>query len=120
MNQTPAVTVTVDSKEVEVPYGTPVGEVLAAHTSPKPVRLAAIVHNRCVDLDFPLKANARVRAVNYGMREGVLVYRRTSSLILYAAVRELYGLENDTDGLGVQAKRAWREGLQAARRRLRS
>lgn len=85
------VEIRLGGRAYSVPYGAPVGEVLAAFGPSQPLALAAIVHNRCVDLSFPLTAGAEVRAVHYGMREGVLVYRRTASLILLEAARQLFG-----------------------------
>jgi uridine kinase len=85
------VEIRLGERSYSVPYGTPVGEVLAVYGPAEPLTLAAIVHNRCVDLSFPLTAGAEVRAVHYGMREGVLVYRRAASLILLEAARQLFG-----------------------------
>ena len=74
-----------------MPYGAPVGEVLASRRKPDslPV-LSALVHNRWVDLTFPLCAPAEITPVDYKMREGVLAYRRTASLVLLEAARQLW------------------------------
>lgn len=78
--------------EIDVPYGTSVGEVLTAHGDVESDRLlAAVADRRCVDLDYPLWANGEVRPITYAMREGVLVYRRTASLILLEAARRQWG-----------------------------
>ena len=78
-------------QELEVPYGTPVGAVLRAHGQPpdQPV-LASLVHHRCVDLDHPICAPTEIVPIDYSTRQGVLVYRRTASLILLEAVRQLH------------------------------
>jgi uridine kinase len=84
--------VRIQGKQLEVPYGTPAGDVVRAHATGnhhQPV-LAAIVQKRCVDLAFPICAPTEVVPVDYTMREGVLVYRRTASLILLEAARELF------------------------------
>ncbi len=78
-------------KEVDVPYRTPVGEVLREEKGRKgqPI-LAAFVHQRCVDLTFPICAPAKIIPVDYTMREGVLVYRRTASLLLLEVARQMF------------------------------
>jgi len=84
------VEVRLGDETISVPYHTPVGDVIAAHSEKQRPVLAAIVHQRCVDLDFPICAPTTIRPVTYGMREGVLVYRRTASLVLLEAARQLY------------------------------
>ena len=88
---TKQILVTVKGRDVTVPYRARVGEILEQHLpdAPWPV-LAAIVHHRCVDLWFPVTAPGEIVPVDYTMREGVLVYRRTTSLVLYEAVRRLF------------------------------
>jgi uridine kinase len=89
----PRIPVILLGREVQVTSGTPVGEILRAVLKPpKPGRpvLAAIVQNRCVDLDFPVSAPTEIIPVDYSTREGVLVYRRTASLILLEAARRLH------------------------------
>ncbi len=83
--------VRLEGVDIEVPYGTPVGSLFrtswfARDTPP----LAAIVHNRCVDTSFPLCAPGDVYPVDYTTREGVLAYRRTASLILLEAARQVF------------------------------
>ncbi len=83
--------VTIKGREVAVPYRARVGEILQQHLpDPRWPVLAAIVHHRCVDLGFPILAPGEIVPVDYTMREGVLVYRRTASLILYEAMRRLF------------------------------
>jgi len=85
------VAVRLGDKTLSVPYHTPVGQIIAAHDRERhhPV-LAAIVHQRCVDLDFPLCAPTEIRPVTYAMREGVLVYRRSASLLMLEAARQVF------------------------------
>lgn len=86
------VKIRLGKEEIDVPYGTSVGEVLNTHGDVESDRLlAAVADHRCVDLDYPLWANGEVRPITYAMREGVLVYRRTASLILLEAARRLWG-----------------------------
>jgi uridine kinase len=84
------VRVRLKDHELEVPYHTSVGEILREHGHPKTPVLAAIVHQRCVDLSFPVCAPTEIIPVDYTMREGVLVYRRTASLLLFEAIRQLF------------------------------
>jgi uridine kinase len=83
--------VRLGGRTISVAHRTPVGEIIAEHADAQrhPV-LAAIVHQRCVDLDFPVCSPTEVRPVDYTMREGVLVYRRTASLVLLEAARQLF------------------------------
>ena len=85
------VTIILQGEAIRVPYGTPVGEVLAQHLEPgKLPVLSALVHNRWVDLTFPLCAPAEITPVDYSKREGVLAYRRTACLVLLEAARQLW------------------------------
>jgi uridine kinase len=86
------VQVRLGEREIDVAVGTPVGDVLAEHADVEsgPL-LAAMVDHRCVDTDFPLVAATTIQPVTYAMREGVLVYRRTASLVLLEAARRLWG-----------------------------
>ena len=85
------VQVILKGSQVTVPYRTRVEELVQQYL-PDPTWpiLAAIVHHRCVDLGFPVTAPGEIVPVDYTTREGVLVYRRTASLILYEAVRQLF------------------------------
>jgi uridine kinase len=77
-------------KSLTVPHGSNVGEIIKQHGGEHklPV-LAAIVHQRCEDLDFPVCSPTEIKPVDYSMREGVLVYRRSASLILLEAARQV-------------------------------
>lgn len=96
---TKQVEVRLGDRTLSVPYRTPVGEVIAANDGPRrhPV-LAAIVHQRCVDLDFPICTPTVVKPVTYSMREGVLVYRRTASLVMLEAARQIFPAARVTIG----------------------
>ena len=74
-----------------MPYGTPVGDALSGRQKPGSLPiLSALVHNRWVDLNFPICVPAKITPVDYSMREGVLAYRRTASLVLLEAARQLW------------------------------
>ncbi len=94
--------VRLNNKEYEVPYRTPVGDVIRDHTATaRHSVLAAIVQQRCVDLTFPICAPTEVFPVDYTMREGVAVYRRTASLILFEAARRIFPDKRVTIGQAI-------------------
>ncbi|MCK5797367.1 MAG: hypothetical protein KAI47_09300, partial [Deltaproteobacteria bacterium] len=98
--------VRIGDQEVSVARGAAVGTVLLeAGVVPADELLAAIVDSRCVDLDFPLPAATEIRPVTYAVREGVLAYRRTASLVLLEAARRLWG-----DGVHVSIGQALSNG----------
>jgi uridine kinase len=83
--------VRLNGKDYEVPYRIAVGDVIRDHTATGAYAvLAAIVQQRCVDLSFPICAPTTIVPVDYTMREGVLVYRHTASLVLLEAVRRTF------------------------------
>ncbi|NOZ78888.1 MAG: nucleoside kinase [Acidobacteria bacterium] len=76
---------------VEVPAGTRVDELIRKVDGDIPSTvLSALVNRRQVMLDFPLRGRSEVELVVYGSRSGELVYKRSVSLMLYEACRELY------------------------------
>jgi uridine kinase len=91
LNQ-PNVVINYAGKKTEIPSGTTVGQFLVGrHGSlPKGV-LAALVNRRLVMLDFPLRGlQVELESVRTDTREGEAVARRSSSLILLEAARELF------------------------------
>jgi len=52
--------------------------------------LASLVNRRQVMLDFPLRGETELELVRYGTREGESVYKRSVSLMMYEACREVY------------------------------
>lgn len=91
MNKKTTLKISFNHKTIEVPFGTKVHQIFNDHSDLENEKvLAAIVDNRCVDLDFPLCSDTTVEPVTYAMREGVLVYRKTASLILFEAARRLW------------------------------
>jgi uridine kinase len=81
-----------EGKEISVPQETTIGDLFAQQTKGPPADppLAAMAYNRLVSLDCALRAPTVVSLVYPFSREGDAVARRTASLMLYAAVRELY------------------------------
>lgn len=104
MNHINLVSIRLGRRVLEVERGTSAGELLDVHHQGTLPVLAAIVDQRCVDLSTPITADTQLRPVDYSMREGVLVYRRTASLILLEAVRRLFG------GVGVSIGQAMGNG----------
>ncbi len=78
-------------RSVEAPSGIRVDELLRQVDGEIPdTVLSALVNHRQVMLDFPLRGRAQLELVQYGSRSGELVYKRSVSLMLYEACRELY------------------------------
>lgn len=74
-----------------VESGTRVDEFLErVDGSVKDTVLAALVNRRQVMLEFPLRGETELELVRYGGREGESVYKRSVSLLLYEACRELF------------------------------
>jgi uridine kinase len=86
------VVVGFDGERRQVTSGTTVAEFLASAYGELPWDiLAALVNRRMVMLDFPLRGlHVELEPVRIGSREGEAVARRSASLILLAAARELY------------------------------
>jgi len=78
-------------KRFQVESGTRVDDFLRRVDGEIPETvLAALVNRRQVMLDFPLRGETELELVRYGSREGESVYKRSVSLLLYEACRELY------------------------------
>ncbi len=86
------VVVSFDGERRQVASGTTVEQFLAScYDKVPPDVLAALVNRRLVMLDFPLRGiHVDLEAVRVGSRDGEAVARRTASLILLVAARELY------------------------------
>jgi len=84
--------VTFSGKQWPVPSGTTVAEFVRQRLSHVPREvLAALVNRRLVMLDFPLRGlQVAVELVQGDSRDGEVVARRSASLILLEAMRELY------------------------------
>lgn len=86
------VVVSFEGERSQVPSGTTVAQFLAKRQGSAAADvLAALVNRRLVMLDFPLRGvAAEVEAVRASSREGEVVARRSASLVLLEAARELY------------------------------
>ena len=83
-----SVVVSYNGERRQVASGTVVEQFLASvHGSVPEDILAALVNRRLVMLDFPLRGlHVELQAVRYGTREGESVARRSTVMILLAAV----------------------------------
>lgn len=82
--------VEINGKTLTVPKGTRVAELLprAPHRGPfTPVGI--VINNRLDGLYYMLKSPAVIETIDYSNREGMDIYRRTASTILYAAIAEV-------------------------------
>ena len=77
---------------VEVKGGTTIAQMVEDHPGlcDCEAPLAAVAYNRLVGLDCRLLSSTKVTLVGLESREGIAVYRRTASLMLFAAVKELF------------------------------
>jgi uridine kinase len=71
-----------------VPVGTPVMAVLGRFQGERPI-LGAVLNNRLVSLSTPIRGTARVRGVTESDHEGTPIYRRSISIMLAQAAREV-------------------------------
>ncbi|MFH1829423.1 MAG: nucleoside kinase [Pseudomonadota bacterium] len=84
------VKVDMNGKSLSVAIGTRVAELLpkAPHRGPfAPV--GVVIDNRLDGLYYQLKSQASIQTIDLSEREGIDIYRRTASTILYAALAEL-------------------------------
>jgi uridine kinase len=76
---------------IEVEWGTPITQLFESKRITCGERpLGALAYGRLVGLDCPLRSPTTVELVTPTSREGVAIYRRTASLILMAAIKDLY------------------------------
>lgn len=82
-----SIKVTMNGKQLTVPAGVRVEELLprAPHRGPFSP-LGAVVNNRLDGLYYRLKSQADIETIDFSRREGMDIYRRTASTILYAAL----------------------------------
>jgi uridine kinase len=86
------VVVSFEGERTRIPSGTTVAQFLAQRRPGGAADvLAALVNRRLVMLDFPLRGLAvELESVRVSSREGEAVARRSASLVLLEAARELY------------------------------
>jgi uridine kinase len=72
-----------------VPVGTPVIAILGRRDSRGEAILGAILNNRMVSLSTPIRGSSHLKPVTGSDREGTPIYRRSISIVLSQAVREV-------------------------------
>ncbi len=82
--------VTLNEKRFKAELGRTIIEILpkSPHKGEYPA-IAAVVNNRLVGLYHDLKTASDIKTLDLTSREGTEVYRRTASLIFFAALREI-------------------------------
>ncbi len=73
-----------------VPVGTPVMAILGRKDAEGRTILGAVLNNRLVSLSTPIRGASRLKPVTEQDREGVAIYRRSISLVLIQASREVF------------------------------
>jgi uridine kinase len=83
--------VRINDKQLSAPIGTRIIELLgrAPHPGKLPA-LGAVANRRLTGLYRKLTADAIIRTIDYNSRPGVDIYRRSTNLLLYAVVKDLY------------------------------
>lgn len=72
-----------------VPVGTPLMALLGRKDHEGRPILGAVLNNRLVSLSTPIRGVSRVGPVTEGHRDGTVIYRRSISIVLLQAVREV-------------------------------
>lgn len=82
--------INLNGRKITVNVGTTIAELLpkSPHKGAYP-SIAALVNNRLVGLYHDLKTTSGIKTIDLTSREGTEVYRRTASLIFFAALREV-------------------------------
>jgi uridine kinase len=77
---------------IDVEPGTTLAELAAKRTGPGTAEtpMAAIAYNRLVGLDTALRSPTKVTFVDLSSHEGLAVYRRSATLLLLAAFKDLF------------------------------
>lgn len=80
-----------DGDPRDVPRGTKISEIVGRDEPRREKRpIGAVAYGRLVALDCALKAPTDVALVYRSSREGEAIYRRTASLLLLAAIKDIY------------------------------
>jgi len=82
--------ITLNGKKLTASLGTSIADMLdqSPHKGPFPA-LGAIVNARIDGLYYELKSDAEIETIDLTRREGMDIYRRTTTLLLCAAMREI-------------------------------
>ncbi len=83
------VKVHIEDREHLVPVGTPIMAVIGRLDPTGKHILGAVLNNRLVSLSTPIRGAARVRPVRADDPEGTPIYRRSVSILLAQAAREI-------------------------------
>lgn len=83
--------ITLNGKKLAAAVGTSIADMLdqSPHKGPFPA-IGAIVNGRLDGLYYELKSDANIETIDLTKREGMDIYRRTATVILCAAMREIY------------------------------
>ena len=82
--------VTINGKELVVTKGTTIAELLLRSKHPgKFPALGAVISGQLYGLYHRLRSDAEIKTLDFSAREGMDIYRRTASLILYAALHDI-------------------------------
>ncbi len=83
--------VTINGKALTANAGVRVAELLPRAPHPGPFApLGAVISNRTDGLYYTINSSANVDTIDISRREGMDIYRRTASTILYAAIADAY------------------------------
>ncbi len=94
--------ITLNGKKITAAVGTPIFDILdqSPHTGPFPA-IGAIVNGRPDGLYYELKSDATIETIDLSRREGMDIYRRTATVILCAALKEIDPHANLTVGQSI-------------------
>ncbi|ADC89598.1 threonyl-tRNA synthetase [Thermocrinis albus DSM 14484] len=88
----------VDGKEIEVPKGTPLGEVF--RLAGVQDAIAGRLGDRILDLQTPVREGGKIKPIRKGDPESLEVMRHTLSHIMAQALKEIYGYDRVHLGVG--------------------
>ena len=82
--------VKINDQDIIAKPGTSIEQLLvkAKHKGPFEA-IGAVVNSRLVGLYYKIKADSEVRTIDFSDREGMDIYRRSASFILYSAVNDI-------------------------------
>ena len=81
-----------EPRELEVPHGTPIGEICKWVQEDLPyIVVAAKADNRLVDLEYQVIRNCTIELVDISSQAGNLIYQYSLSFVFLKAVRDVLG-----------------------------
>ena len=88
---TPNVKITFNGRKLEIERGSTIAEALLRVGHPGPFApVGAIVESRIAGLFRKIRSECRIRTIDRTTKEGMEIYRRTASIVLYAACRRVF------------------------------